>query len=71
MIEGTWKKPSGCLVTTTKGYRGRTYFGEELVNGKQIVHLIDKRFQPIRDIHGKPQKLLCNPAKLSVHGYFD
>lgn len=51
---------AGLLVTTKKGFKGRTFNRDELINGKQPVYSLD----------GKT-KLLCDPEALTVYGFID
>ena len=53
---------SGYLVTTKKGFKGRTYHRDDLINGKQPVYTT---------INGKETKLLCDPDTLTINGFID
>lgn len=53
-------KNSGYLVETNSGKRGRTYFKENLINGKVIVH-----------VDGEEKPLLCSPKTLKTIGFVD
>lgn len=65
-------KNPGKLVQTRDGSLGRTYNKEGLVNGKVMVHLLDKeKFQPKKDSSGNPIKLLCDPSTLTIKGFID
>lgn len=55
-------KDSGTLVRTKSGKEGRTYYRENLVNGKLIVHVEE---------NGKTIKMLCDPKKVELIGYVD
>lgn len=49
---------------------GRTYNGEELMNGKVIVHLMDDRLRLIQE-NGQDKKVLVDAGKLVIKGYLD
>lgn len=55
-------KNSGCLVETKSGKQGRTYYRENLINKKMIVHL---------EVDGKEVKMLCDPKSVKIIGYVD
>ena len=55
-------KKSEYRVKIKTGKIGRTYHSEELIKGKQIVHIEED---------GKNIKLLCNPNTLEVIGFID
>lgn len=50
---------SGYLVTTKKGFKGRTYHKDKLIDGKQPVYVENN------------VKLLCDPETLTINGYID
>ncbi len=65
---------AGKLVTTASGKRGIIYnrdlpFPDPA--GRVPVTLLDDNYQPILDDKQQPQKLLCNPANLTLTGFFD
>ena len=49
---------SGYIVKTKGGLVGRTYHKDELINGKQIVHI-------------EQGKILCRPETLTFIGFID
>ncbi|GEM_PF-940975 len=60
MVNG--HKNSGYIVTTKTGLQGRTYHSDELVNGKQPIHVVKD---------GEPMKMLCTPDSLVINGFID
>ena len=52
-------KNAGSIVETKNGVIGRTYSSESLINGKVRVYC------------DNGNKLLCNPASLTLKGYID
>lgn len=58
-------KNSGKLVKTKNGQLGYTKSSDEPVNGKIMVYLSKPGENKLGD------KLLCDPAKLELLGYYD
>ena len=65
-------KGKGYLVESAKGNRGRTMHTDKPINGKIPVYLYRHGTSDIdSDDKGDVIKVLCDPTKLSIHGFID
>lgn len=62
-------KAPGYLITTSKGLLGRTYHKEGHINGKVVVHIVNKNHEPLLYKNGDPMKLLCSKDSLKIIGH--
>ena len=53
-------KNSGCLVETKTGKTGKSFYKDNLVNGKMVVH-----------VENEKMPYLCDPKAVKIIGYFD
>lgn len=58
------------MVLTQKGNKG-VVIGEAPLAGKVTIVLLNDKLEVMLDAHGNYKKLMCDPAKIKIIGYYN